>query len=119
MRAPTIRWRCHRPAPRLIHGHLCASCANRQFEAIKNRNRKGRPPEKTTAEMLARRTVSYLAGGKPKSRTIERTIDMAELIVAVLRDEPEAVEFCFRSLRPALPAVPDGVISVDNPPGTR
>lgn len=89
--------RCHALAPRLIKKHMCVSCANREYEAVKGRNCKGTAPTKLTAEMLARRSVSYLAGGELKTRVVERALDQDELIVAVLRDEPKAVRFAFRA----------------------
>jgi hypothetical protein len=45
---------------------------------------------------LHRRSVSYLSSGQVKTRTVDLTTSADELIVAVLRDERQAVEFQFR-----------------------
>lgn len=89
--------RCHRGATRLIFGHICVSCANRQYEALKGRNCKGSQPEKLTAEMLARRSVSYMAGGEVRTKVVERAVDTLEVMVAVLRDEKRAPRFGWRA----------------------
>lgn len=56
---------------------------------------------KLTAEMLVRRSVSYLTGGEFKTRVVDRSVDQDEVIAAVLRDEPKAVRFVFRGCAPA------------------
>jgi hypothetical protein len=83
--------RCHVTAPRLIHKHLCVSCYNRQREQVIGANAKGTKPIKLPP--LYRRSISYMAGGKLKTKTIDRSLDTTELIVAVLRDEEHAVQF--------------------------
>lgn len=101
--------RCHRLAPRLIFKHLCVSCQNREYEVLKRRNSKGTVPIKHAP--LHRRTIEYLAAGQWRSRTIERTVDMDEMIVAVLRDEPRTVRFAFRAparVRSLIDGIDDG-----------
>jgi hypothetical protein len=87
----TICARCHRGATRLIGKHLCVSCYNRQREQRVGKNSKGNAPVKLLP--LARRTVTWLASGEVKTRTIERSLDIDELIVAVLRDETHTLKF--------------------------
>ncbi|CAB3806284.1 hypothetical protein LMG28138_05792 [Pararobbsia alpina] len=89
--------------PRLIHKHLCVSRYNREREQRIGKNAKGNKPIKLTP--LHRRTVSYMANGKLKTKTIDRAMNTAELIVAVLRDEEHAVQFAWQapaSIRPHL-----------------
>ncbi|WP_175108354.1 hypothetical protein [Pararobbsia alpina] len=83
--------RCHLTASRLIAKHLCISCYNRQREQVIGANAKGTKPVKLPP--LHRRSISYMAGGKLKTETIDRSLDTTELIVAVLRDERYAVQF--------------------------
>ncbi|MBR8239513.1 hypothetical protein [Burkholderia multivorans] len=97
---------------RALGKHICVSC-NRSREALLGRNAKGTKPVDLTAEMLVRRSVSYLSGGEFKTRVIERAVDQDEVIVAVLRDEPRAVRFAFRS--PAADAVVTGLVAMNLP----
>ncbi len=88
--------RCHRTGMRLIHKHLCVSCYNRQREVLVGKNAKGSSPVKWQA--LARRTITYqLSDGTVAERTLDRTTDMEELIVGVLRDERKAVRFGWKA----------------------
>lgn len=88
--------RCHRGAARLIRGHLCVSCYNREREVRLGRNAKGTPPVKWHA--LARRSISYRrSDGTVAEHTLDRAADMEELIVATLRDERKAVQFGWRA----------------------
>ena len=86
--------RCHRPALRLIHGHVCVSCKNREYELLKGCNAKGTAPVKLRA--LEPRRMWFLAGASFTSIQLPRTVDRAELIVAALRDTQERVRFAFR-----------------------
>jgi hypothetical protein len=83
--------RCHVLATRLIHKHLCVSCYNRQREQLVGKNAKGTKPVKLA--LLRRRTIAYMAGGKLKAKTIDLSLDTAEVIIAILRDEQCAVRF--------------------------
>lgn len=92
--------RCHSVASRLIGKHLCISCYNRQREFLVGKNAKGTRPVKLTA--LYARSVTYQrADGTVLTRTIDRTIDTTEVVVAILRDEQQAVRFGFRGRGPA------------------
>jgi len=87
--------RCHQTATRLIGKHLCASCYNRQREQIVGMNAKGTAPIKLAP--LHGRVISYMANGVLKTKTVERSVDATELIVAVLRDEEHAVRFVWQA----------------------
>jgi hypothetical protein len=97
LRALKVCARCHVTASRLIGKHLCISCYNRQREQLVGKNAKGNKPVKLAP--LQRRTIRYLAGGKVKTKTVERSLDTTEVIVAILRDEEHTVRF--RSQAPA------------------
>lgn len=90
--------RCHRGAERLIHGHLCVSCQNRQYEAIKGRNAKGTAPSKL--QPLVPRRIWFMAGRAPTSLALARTVDTTELMIAALRDSQDRVRFAFRAPAP-------------------
>nr|CUV26864.1 protein of unknown function [Ralstonia solanacearum] len=47
--------------------------------------------------MLARRSVSYMAGGEVRTKVVERAVDTLEVVVAVLRDEKQAPRFGWRA----------------------
>jgi hypothetical protein len=91
LKARKICARCHVTASRLIGKHLCISCYNRQREQVVGKNAKGTTPIKLA--QLRRRSISYLAGGKLKTKTVDRSLDTTEMIIAVLRDEEHAVRF--------------------------
>ncbi|SEI80421.1 hypothetical protein SAMN05192539_1004163 [Paraburkholderia diazotrophica] len=97
LKGTTVCSRCHQGCTRLIGKHLCISCYNRQREQLVGKNRKGTAPVKL--EPLRRRSISYLAAGQLHTKTVEHSLDMNELIVAVLRDETHAMKFV-----PTLPA---------------
>lgn len=99
--ASPICGRCGAGSTRLIGGHLCVSCANRQYEWIKGRNARGNKP--TAHPGLWRISVRYQTGGQVKVRTAPHALDPLELITAVLRDEPKQSTFGFNPPRPALP----------------
>lgn len=86
--------RCHQPSRRLIQGHVCVSCKNREYEFLKGRNAKGTAPVKLRS--LEPRRIWFMAGPVIAHLELPRTIDRAELIVAALRDTPERVRFSFR-----------------------
>lgn len=89
--ASCVCGRCSAGATRLIHGHLCVSCYNREREYLKGRNAKGNVP--VMHPPLHRLVARYMAGGKVKTRVIEHAVGMAELVFAVLRDEPKQATF--------------------------
>lgn len=85
--------RCHRGAMRLIWGHVCVSCYNREREAVIGRNAKGRRPVKVGR--LESRQIWYIAGRSLVSLRRARTTDTTELVVAALRDSRDRVTFTF------------------------
>lgn len=92
--------RCHRPALRLIQGHVCVSCKNREYEVVKGANAKGTRPIKLGP--LEPRRLVFIAGKALTALAMPRTIDRAELIVAALRDSSDRVRFAFRPAEPRL-----------------
>lgn len=96
--ASTICGRCHCTGARLIGGHLCVSCYNRELEYLKGRTRRGRIPRNHPT--LYRVGVRYSAEGKSRVRTMERVTGLPELVIAVLRDEPKQATFCAMINRP-------------------
>ncbi|CAB5280113.1 hypothetical protein IST455A_01008 [Burkholderia multivorans] len=83
--------RCLRMRGRLVHKHLCLSCYNRHREYLIGRNSKGTAP--VMHPPLALHTVSYIAAGELRTRTIEHATGRREVIAAILRDERDAVTF--------------------------
>ena len=53
--------RCHRTDLRLIGGNVCVGCKNCEYEWLKGRNSRDKPPAHHPA--LERPSVSYLWGG--------------------------------------------------------
>jgi len=94
-RGMTICGRCHRGATRLIGKHLCISCYNRSREIALGRNAKGTVPMNLAS--LERRSITYRAGDVVKTRVLDKSVDMTELMVAVFRDESNSVTFGFRA----------------------
>jgi hypothetical protein len=90
--------RCHRTAMRLIHGHECVSCYNREREMLVGRNAKGTAPTKLPP--LLPRRLSYMAGRALTTLAMQRTLDREELIVAALRDSRDRVKFMFQPPAP-------------------
>ena len=97
LKGAIICGRCHQGCTRLIGKHLCVSCYNRQREYLLGKNAKGTKPVKLAP--LHRRIITYVSAGQLRTKTLEHSVDMDELIVTVLRDEPHAVK-----LIPTLPA---------------
>ncbi|WP_433704451.1 ArsR/SmtB family transcription factor [Paraburkholderia sacchari] len=91
----TICGRCHTGATRLIGKHVCVSCFNRARELRIGKNGKGTAPRKLAR--LDRRSITYRAGGVVKTRVFEESVDMTELVVAVLRDEQHAPQLGWRA----------------------
>jgi hypothetical protein len=93
--------RCHSGATRLICGHVCVSCYNRQREYLIGRNARGSKP--ITHPILHRLAVRYRTGGRLKTLRKANVVNTLELIVAALRDEPKQVTFSMLSPRSPLP----------------
>lgn len=90
----TICARCHRPSRRFINGTICISCYNRQREWIVGKNSRGTAPVRMA--QLSRRRLRYICGDEFRELRQEHSIDMTELIVAVLRDSKKKVQFVFQ-----------------------
>lgn len=97
--ATSICGRCEGTGARLIHGHICVSCYNRELEHRKGKNAKGNRP--VMHPDLFRVSLRYATGGRVKVKSLERATGPHELVVAALRDEPEQVTFCMMINRPA------------------
>lgn len=91
--------RCHRTAGRLIGAMVCVSCYNRAREVLLGRNAKGTKPVKLCA--LEPRRIRYRHGPDVVTFKAKHSVDTDELMVAVLRDSRQSVEFAFNSQPPA------------------
>lgn len=91
--------RCHTGTTRLIHGHLCPSCYNRQLEYLKGRNAKGNAPK--YHPVLWRIAIRYMAGGRIKTLCRPHVVSSEELVIAALRDEAKQVTFGPTARKPA------------------
>lgn len=89
--ATAVCARCGCGATRLVGGHLCISCKNREYEYVKGRNARGNVP--VTHPLLHRLSLRYWTGGRAKTLTKGNAVDSLELVVAALRDEPKQVTF--------------------------
>ena len=87
--------RCHVGTPRLIRGHLCPSCYNRERELRVGRNGKGRQPIKARAA-LAPRSLDFVVGARWVHAERDLAADRLELMVAALCGSPERVRFAAR-----------------------
>lgn len=95
LKGAVVCGRCHRRTERLIRGHICVSCYNREREIRIGKNAKGTAPSKLRP--LSRRHVYYLEGSEPKTLTLDLSAATDELIVAILRDADRKTQFAFRS----------------------
>ncbi|MFM0385865.1 hypothetical protein [Paraburkholderia dipogonis] len=95
--------RCGEGASRLVGRHLCLSHYNRQRERLLMKNAKGTAPKMHPP--LHRRSVSFLTDGAVKTKTIEYTIGLEEVMFSVLRDEVKTVKFGAINVHPALAAL--------------
>lgn len=89
--------RCHRSADRLIRGHVCVSCYNREREVVVGANARGRTPVKHPP--VYRLSIRAIVEGMPRRVTVERAASTEELVVATLRDTPKRVLFAFQGHR--------------------
>ena len=75
--------RCHRPSSRLINKRLCPSCINRQYELLKGRNAKGKPP--VNARPLFPFRVHYRGeNGAVSDAYYDHAADSQEAMLSVL-----------------------------------
>ncbi len=91
LRGQSICARCHRTDLRLIGGNLCVSCKNREYEWVKGRNAKGKPPK--LHPVLERRRCVVAEGGEVREVVRELTAGVAEVVVELLRDSGRGVVF--------------------------
>lgn len=91
LRGLPICSRCHRTELRLIGGNICVGCKNREYEWVKGRNAKGKPP--VCHPPLARRRVTCRVGSEVRVVAREMTASTTELVVEMLRDSPTRVVF--------------------------
>lgn len=101
LRGSMICGRCEQGATRLIHGHLCVSCYNRQREYLLGRNAKGNAPK--CHPQLHALAIKYRAGQVVKVMAMPHVVHVSELVIAALRDEPKQVTFGPMIKRPAGP----------------
>lgn len=92
--------RCHRGSERLIGGHVCVSCKNREYEVLRGYNAKGSKP--VNLPPLVPRRQRYLEADEVKVATRARTIDGEEMLIAILRDAAKRVRFAFTPPTPRL-----------------
>lgn len=100
LRGAMICSRCHRGATKLVRGHLCVPCYNREGEIIKGKNAKGSAPVKLAP--LHRRSIRVLEGGEPRMFARPLTANIEELMVTALRDCRRQVIFTWDHNKPAL-----------------
>lgn len=98
LRGMSICARCHQGATRLIRGHLCVSCYNRQREYLLGRNARGSAPKMHPP--LHPLEIRFKAGGELRSLAVAHATGPDELVVAALRDTGQQVTFGFRGTRP-------------------
>ena len=100
LRGASICGRCQRMTERLVYGHLCVSCYNRQAEVLAGKNAKGKKPVKLGK--LEPRRIRITAGGEPQYVALPLTTSNDELFVKALRDSSHEVVFCWDPAAPAL-----------------
>lgn len=91
--------RCLRTDLRIVRGLVCVSCANREYEQVKGRNAKGKPP--AHAIPLRPAEITYLSDsdGRPRRISFPRVTSTLEAMLSVLRRSGR-VEFCRTVHRP-------------------
>lgn len=97
IRGALICARCQEGTNRLIKGHLCPSCYNREREVRVGRNARGDYPVR--AKPMHARQVCYVESGRVMVRRMERTTTAGELLLATLRDAVHSVVFGWRAPR--------------------
>lgn len=85
--------RCGGQGQRLIGRNVCVSCKNREYEWLKGRNAKGKPP--ACHPTLERRRVVYRCGSSVRVLQRELTASTGELVIELLRDSPTRVAIGF------------------------
>lgn len=81
--------RCNRTDLRLIGANICVGCKNREYEWVKGKNAKGKPP--AHHPVLCRRLVRYVCDGQVRVLARALTASADELVVELLRDRAKRV----------------------------
>lgn len=84
--------RCQRTTNRIVRG-LCVSCLNRQYEAIRGFNAKGKPPVRLPKLFAARLRFSTGAGAPTSIGVTEFSVNRLELIYRILRSHHHVPAF--------------------------
>lgn len=93
--------RCCRPSPRLINGHLCVSCYNRDREAARGRNAKGGMPRLTAK--LHDVTLLVVEEGAVRRETLDRITGSQEAMIMLAKRARRPIAFV-RPIHPVVPA---------------
>lgn len=91
--------RCQRFTDRLVRGHLCVSCYNRQCEVLTGKNAKGSAPVRHPP--LGPRSMRVMVGDQPQRVGLALAVSDDELMVKALREAPARVRFMWDADRPA------------------
>ena len=83
--------RCDRPAARLINDLLCISCYNRDLEAKRGRDAKGRRPK--LCDQLHDERLAVMADGAARIETVPRVIGPLEAMLRVARHAKAPMSF--------------------------
>ncbi|WP_146208851.1 hypothetical protein [Azospirillum sp. TSO22-1] len=83
--------RCFRPAPRLINGHLCVSCYNRDREVARGRNAKGGVPRLTAK--LHNLTILIVEAGAVRRETLDRVTGPQEAMIMLAKRARRPIAF--------------------------
>lgn len=89
--------RCHRTASRIIHGRICVSCVNRQYEIQKGRNARGNKPSQCPT--LHNIPVLVCDGDKPAQKQF-LAVDMIEALLSAMKTAGERVAIGFKGAQP-------------------
>jgi hypothetical protein len=100
LRGMSICGRCHSGTTRLIRGHLCPSCYNRELEYTKGRNARGTLP--ITHPVLHELSIRFQCGELTQKLSI-KAVSSEELVIAALRDSSKQVTFSFNRPKCELP----------------
>lgn len=79
--------RCHRPGRKIVRGLICVSCANREYEAAKGRDRKGNRP-KTIVHLS---NVELIVIAERSRAAVLRVGSKAEAVLGVLLRSVEPI----------------------------
>lgn len=85
--------RCGKGTTRMIHGRICVSCRNREYELQRGRNAKGTAPVKLRP--LFPIVINFTVNGHPRRYRAHLATDIRETIVQVLRLTKGRVAFGF------------------------